>query len=101
VQQFDVQQIAGVAISACTEPAPQLSPQLVSYLVLLRVAVSSNPKSKSLDSKMDISRLQSVLLEHNQEHLLRYWDDLDNQEKSALLGDLVKVELRYQYTQDP
>lgn len=40
---------------------------------------------------MDVGKLRGILEEHKQDHLLKYWDDLDNKEKMALYADLVKV----------
>jgi len=39
---------------------------------------------------MDITEIKEVLHEHGQEHLIRLWDDLNNQEKLALKNDLVE-----------
>ncbi|MEE9295221.1 MAG: UTP--glucose-1-phosphate uridylyltransferase [Phycisphaerae bacterium] len=36
----------------------------------------------------DKSRLKTVLARHGQEHLLRFWDELDERERSQLAGDI-------------
>jgi len=41
--------------------------------------------------RMDVSKLRSVLRDHNQDHLLRFWDVLDNKEKMTLYADLVNL----------
>jgi hypothetical protein len=42
---------------------------------------------------MDVDKLRGILQEHQQDHLLRFWDDLDNKEQMALYADLVKVQI--------
>jgi len=45
--------------------------------------------------KMDVSNLRASLAEFGQEHLLSYWDDLNEDEKSKLYKELSELDLCY------
>ena len=44
---------------------------------------------------MDVSNLRASLAEFGQEHLLSYWDDLNEDEKSKLYKELSELDLCY------
>ena len=45
--------------------------------------------------KMDVSNLRTSLAEFGQEHLLSYWDDLNEDEQSKLYKELSELDLCY------
>ena len=44
---------------------------------------------------MDVSGLRKRLEKHDQEHLLAFWDELNEQEKSGLYKELSDLDLDY------
>ena len=44
---------------------------------------------------MDVSGLRAQLQKFDQEHLLAFWDDLSDQEKTLLYNELSQLDLEY------
>lgn len=48
-----------------------------------------------VDAHLDIEVLRQRLAEHGQDHLLRFWDHLDDSERHRLTAELSSLDLGY------
>jgi len=48
-----------------------------------------------VDGHVDIEMLRARLVEHGQEHLLRFWDHLDETDRQHLTVELLSLDLEY------